>query len=138
MFLDSVPEFEEENFTFLPANQQPPASTTSGQLLQSEPEVETEQSNGTRDAIPLVDTVNATQQRMVPAAHKHDEQRQPERIMQEDTGETTQNDENPVSKPQSVPSTAEKPRDIPSTESTENQQNPANSTHSADLGIPMQ
>ena len=143
-----VPEFEEENFTFLPTNQQPPASTTSGQLLQPEPELETEQPNGARDVIPLVDTDNAsvpktydaqteselvlqkgtgktsqvsqsdnnqqlansdilhetpdlllsTQQQIVPAAHRHDDQRKPERVMQDDTREITEDDENPVNK----------------------------------------
>ena len=98
-----VPEFEEENFTFLPTNRQPPASTTSGQLLQPEPEVETEQPNGARVAIPLVsqsdnnqqlansdilhetpDLLLSTQQQIVPAAHRHDDQRKPERVMQDD------------------------------------------------------
>ena len=54
-----APEFE-ENFTFLPTKQQPPASTTSGQLLQPGPEAETEQPNDARDVTPLVDTVNAS------------------------------------------------------------------------------
>ena len=56
---------------------------------------------------------------MLPTAHGHDDQRKPERVMQDDTRETTQDEENPVNKPQSIPLTAEKPQDIPSTESTE-------------------
>ena len=38
---------------------------------------------------------------MVPTAHGHDDQRKPERVMQDDTRETTQDEENPVNKPQS-------------------------------------
>ena len=68
----------------------------------------------------------STQPHEVPIAHQQD-----------DTRETTQEKENPVNKPQSIPTTADKPQDAPSTESTKNQQRLANSTHSIDLGLPM-
>ena len=75
----------------------------------------------------------------VPAVHMSDDQSEPGMVLRDDTRAITQDDENPVSNQhQSVPLIAVKPRDIPSTKSTDNQQRPANSTHPADLGLPMQ
>ena len=54
-----APEFE-ENFTFLPTKQQPPASTISGQLSQPGSEAGMGQPNDAKDVTPLMDTANAS------------------------------------------------------------------------------
>ena len=79
-----LPEIEEENLTFLTTNQQPPVTTTSEQLLQPEPEVETTQPNGARDVISPVDTANAS----VPQIY--DAQKESELVLQGGTEATPQ------------------------------------------------
>ena len=54
-----APEFE-ENFTFLPPKQQPPASIISSQSSQPESEAGMEKPNVAKDTTPLVNTTNAS------------------------------------------------------------------------------
>ena len=135
---------EEENLTFTTINRQLTVITTSEESSQPKPEAKTPQSNEARDVIPLTDAANASVSQTLSCrarpARQGTEATSQHGIpdLQPLTPQLTANTTPASDQHQLAQSTTGKPRDIPSTKSTGDQQCPVNSTLSVDLGLPMQ
>ena len=117
----------EENVIFAPLEQQLSVSNVSNRSSQLKLEARSEEPNDTKDDPPnhWGHDLSSLQLHEVSTVQQQEEAKKPK-----------QKQENPVGKPQSISTTADKPQNASSTESTENRQRPANSTHFFDLGFP--